>query len=495
MPAARRPVLDRLQSCGLSWPLLLAVAVCLGFVLGSTSQVLADPDTWLHLASGRWMLQHRSVPAADVFSHPMAGAPWIAHEWLAQCLMAAAYDRLGWTGVVFLAVGAFALTLACLLRFMLGVMPAIYALLFSALASSALSPHLLARPHVLAWPILALWTVSLIHASERKRAPPWQLAGLMVLWANLHGSFTLGLVLVMAFALEAVLGSAKAQRWQTARTWCAFLGLALLAALLTPAGWRGLWFTFQVVKLQHLDIIVEWMPTSFATFNPLELWLLVLLGLAMSGCLRLPLVRWLLLMGLLHQALAHERYVSIFGLLTPLLIATSFGDRYRRRPATGPQVSALDSFFEALAAPARRATAAVAVLIVLSTGLAVSPTGRHRPDDSNAPRAALQAALDAGAKGHVLNQYGFGGYLAYRGIPVFIDGRADLYGDRHMEAYVAVMASGEPEKIRKVLEDFQIGWTLLRPGSATVRYLDQQAAWRRVYADETAVVHIRQGAF
>jgi len=100
--------------------------------------------------------------------------------------------------------------------------------------------------------------------------------------------------------------------------------------------------------------------------------------------------------------------------------------------------------------------------------------------------------MDAGAKGHVLNQYSFGGYLIDRGIPVFIDGRADLYGDRHMGAYLDGVESGQPEKIRKVLDDFQIGWTLLHPDSATVRYLDQHNEWRKVYADESAVVHIRQ---
>ncbi len=492
MPTPQRPAFGRLQSFGLSWPLLVAVTVCIGFLSGSTTQILGDPDTWLHLATGHWILQHHSVPVVDPFSYPMAGAPWIAHEWLAQCLMAVAYDWCCWTGLVLLAAGAFALTLACLLRFMLGVMPAIYALLFCALASSALAPHLLARPHVLAWPILALWAGSLIKASERKRPPPWHLAGLMVLWANLHGSFTLGLVLVMAGALEVATGSPAAERWKTLKPWCAFFCLSVLAAMITPAGWRGLWFTFHVVNLKHLDVIGEWMPTSFAAFNPLELWLLVLLGLAMCGYLRLPLVRLLLLMGLLHQALAHGRYLSIFGMLTPLLIAASFAAQYRIRSEDRRDVSALDDFFDVLAAPAQRVMVAAAVLLVLLTGLAVHGTGQHRPEASISPRAAVQAAMDAGAKGHVLNQYSFGGYLIDRGIPVFIDGRADLYGDRHMGAYLDGVESGQPEKIRKVLDDFQIGWTLLRPDSATVRYLDQHNEWRRVYADESAVVHIRQ---
>ncbi len=492
MQASIRLPQINLRSLGLSWPLLVALAVCVGFLAGPTTQILGDPDTYLHVASGRWMLQHQRVPGVDVFSQTMAGQPWIAHEWLAQSLMALVYDLCGWTGLVLLAVSSLALTLAYLLRFLLRTMPPIYALLFAALACCALAPHLLARPHVLAWPILALWAGTLAAASEQGRAPPHWLAGLMLVWANLHGSFTLGLVLGLVFAFEAVISSTPERRWQTVKPWCAFLGLALLAAMLTPAGWRGLWFTFHLVNLKHLDMIGEWMPASFTTFNPIELWLVALLGLALTGYLRLPVFRLLLVLGLLHQALLHGRYVSLFGLIVPMLIAAPFGKLYPTLSHGAPQASTLDQFFDTLAAPAGRSTITVIAALVLLTGVVTAQTGRHRPAASISPSAALDAALRSGVSGPVLNSYDFGGYLVYRGIPVFVDGRADLYGDRHLDAYLDVIASNKAEKIQKVLADFKITWTLLPPGSATLLYLNTRPEWRKVYEDETAVVHIRQ---
>lgn len=494
MPTPYRLPRISMSSLGISWPLIVAVAVCIGLLFYTTTQTLGDHDTYLHLATGHWIFQHQSVPSVDPFSYTFSGAPWITHEWLSQCLLAAAHYLGGWTGLVFLTATSLALTLAYLLRFLLGRMPPIYALFFTALASSALSPHLLARPHVLAWPILAVWVGSLVKASEKEQSPPWWLLGLMVLWANLHGSFTLGLALLLPIALEAVLNSPSAARWGTLKNWGLFICLSLLAAMLTPAGWKGIWFTFHIVNLKYVNSIGEWMPASFMGFNPLELWLMALLGLAFSGYLRLPALRLLLVLGLLHQALAHARYLSLFGLLTPILIATPFGKLYLTLAAGQPQVSALDRFFARLAAPAKPLAVAIAVVLVLVTGFVKGQTGKHAPDASITPKAAVDAAMQAGATGHVLNQYQFGGYLISRGIPVFIDGRADLYGDQHMEAYADALQSNNPAKIQKTLDDFKITWTLLPPDSPAVLYLNTQPEWRKIYEDKTAVVHIRQPA-
>ena len=53
--------------------------------------VLNDGDTFSHVAAGGWMLDHRAVLHQDPFSATRAGAPWVAHEWLSEVLLAAAY--------------------------------------------------------------------------------------------------------------------------------------------------------------------------------------------------------------------------------------------------------------------------------------------------------------------------------------------------------------------------------------------------------------------
>jgi hypothetical protein len=57
---------------------------------------LGDPDTYWHIAIGRWIIAHREVPRFDVFSFSMPGAPFTPPEWLAELGIAWLYDRFGW---------------------------------------------------------------------------------------------------------------------------------------------------------------------------------------------------------------------------------------------------------------------------------------------------------------------------------------------------------------------------------------------------------------
>jgi predicted outer membrane lipoprotein len=114
------------------------------------------------------------------------------------------------------------------------------------------APHLLARPHLLAMPLLVIWAGGLIRACEEGRRPRIWLLGVMALWANLHGGFTLGIVLAAAFGVEALLlATDRDARMLALRRWGSFLALAILAAMLTPHGVEGILFTFKVLGLSY----------------------------------------------------------------------------------------------------------------------------------------------------------------------------------------------------------------------------------------------------
>ena len=255
LPSAR----GGLSSLGVSWPLLIALLALLCVLGVERIDVLADPDTYLHLGAGRWMLAHGAVPATDPFSHSLPGAPWLAHEWLAELMLTGAYQWAGWTGLGALVALTFAATLAYLMRFLLARMEPVHAVFFTMYAACMLAAHLLARPHALAWPLLALWVGTLVQALEQHRPPPWWLLGVMVLWANLHGSFMLGIALGSGLALEATLYPPPDQRRAGAWRWWCFMALAAGAAMATPAGWQGLWFPLHLVRMSvALDLIGEW---------------------------------------------------------------------------------------------------------------------------------------------------------------------------------------------------------------------------------------------
>ena len=88
-----RAAAPAVRTWGLSWPLIVCI-VTIALVACQPGLVLRDADTYWHLAAGRWMLEHGSVPTLDAFSHSMPGAPWTAFEWLSELVMVGVY-RLG----------------------------------------------------------------------------------------------------------------------------------------------------------------------------------------------------------------------------------------------------------------------------------------------------------------------------------------------------------------------------------------------------------------
>ncbi|MGZ5270709.1 MAG: hypothetical protein ACXWC6_08840 [Ramlibacter sp.] len=475
-----------------SWPMLLG-AFAYALVLGKGG-ALKDGDTFWHIAAGRWILRHGQIPGKDPFSHTMPDAAWTAHEWLCEVVLAIAHDAGGWTAVTAVTALSFAVAVALLARVLLEKLEPTRAVLFAMLAVLMTMGHLVARPHVLAMPILVAWCAALVRARDERRSPgPWVLL-LMVLWANMHAGFLLGVGLAAVFALEAVLeGRRDGRAVDAARSWGLFVGLTVASALLTPHGPQAFAYTWDVMT-QHafaLDTISEWASPNFHGFQPMELWLLGTLALALATGLTLPPVRLLLVLGLVHMALKHVRYVELLGLIVPLVVAAPLAVQWRAA-ASRPGASAGPGRVARWLSGNARIGAVVTLVALLAAGTLL--LARLQPvviPEQAAPRQAIQAARDAGTTGPVLNSYNWGGYLIYAGIPPFIDGRAEMYGDAFYRQYFAAIYLQEPGALEKALGRYEVTWTLLAPGTPAIALLDCLPGWKRLYADENAVVHVR----
>ncbi len=240
--------------------------------------------------------------------------------------------------------------------------------------------------------------------------------------------------------------------------------------------------------------ISEWHAADFAHLDPLEGWI----GLALLGgfCLgvRLPLSRALMVLLLLYLALTHVRNAELLGIIAPLLVAAPLAAQLASAvPAKAGSAAAA----AAAAAPrptmaglaAAAALTAVVALGFFATALALDRRGL-RPRADVAPAVAIAAARNAGLSGHVLNSIRFGGYLMFVGIPTFVDGRADLFGDAFLERYVAA-TSAVADLLPGLLDHYAVAWTLFEPASPAVTLLDHLPGWQRVYAGPYAVIHRR----
>jgi len=456
------------------------VAVGLFAVAAFSPALFNDGDTWSHVATGQWILEHGAVPRADPFSHSMAGAPWTAHEWLAEVLFALAYRADGWSGVALAA--AFAAAAAALvlgLRLARDLEGAALAVAL-ALSVGLWAPTLLARPHVLALPLAALGTAGLLAARDDDAPPPLLLAGLMTLWSNLHGGFVFGLALIAPFGLEAVLAAAPRQRPAVARGWAAFAGAAVLAALVNPYGVEALVFPFRLIRIENLHRISEWAPQDFGRPSPMAAALLALVGFALTRPTAAPPIRAGLVALLIAMALAQARHGLLLGLIAPMLLAR-------------PIAAAIGAAWPAEPRTIARTALTAALAGGLALGAVRAATPMTRADGPTAPIAALAAAPAALRAEPVLNAYGFGGYLIFSHVRPFIDGRADMYRDPMLGLYRR-LAEGDGAAIAATLARYRIAWAIFPPDARIVAALDRDPDWRRLYADAVAVVLVRKEA-
>lgn len=458
-------------------PCVLGVCLFAGLLLLG-NRLLADPDTYWQIRIGQQILETGSLPRTDTFSFTMQGQKWISTQWLAQVLYAVAFTRAGWAGPVVLTAASIASAFAILAWFVRRRLEAAPTLVLLMAALAIASPHFLVRPHALAMPVMVAWFDGLIAAADRSKSPSYWLLPLIALWANLHGSFILGLALIGPIALDVVLKVDAPLRVRMLLRWFVFGLVALAASCLTPYGVEAILAARNILNLgAALPLIAEWRPSDFSRLGAFEICLLLGLGAVLFRGLTLPVMRIVLLLGLLHMALAHVRNVTVLALLLPIVIAAPLAAQMGRA--------------DVVAKPGRRScgimvTAALIAVAVMSSFVIM--TNRFAPASYLAPAVA---ALKERGVVRVLNDYDFGGYLIWSGIPVAIDGRTELYGERFMVELDDAMTLKSPDALFNLLTSQRIDATLLRRQTPAAQLLDHVDGWRKVFADENAVAHVR----
>jgi hypothetical protein len=446
---------------------------------------LASADFWWHLRSGQLLYAAHAIPRSDPFSFTVAGQRWIAHEWLSELLLYAAYHFGGYATllVLFALITAAAYWLA--FRSAEG---ALYARIPAlALAVWAAHPTFLVRPQAYTLLLFSLFRFVLEgHRRSGSWRPLLSLPLLTILWVNLHGGYILGPAVILLFLAGSMLDAlADARARQSLVPRAAHLGAAALACLLVvplnPNGVRLYTYPFETLRSHVMQThLMEWLPPDphQRLFFPFFL-LLALTVLALV--LRRQTLRpgELLFVAFFAGAALHSmRHIALFSVACiPLLSGW--------RPARAPWRIPLPVRFAALA------------LLVLVCGwrLHTSIAGAATFERTRFPADAVTFLQRSHPAGQIFNAYSFGGYLLWRLYPdyrVYVDGRADLYGDpflaRFIELYEA-QVDPQPEFHRR-----DIRTVLVEPGTPLAGLLNITRGWRKVYQDSLAVIYMRADA-
>ncbi len=453
--------------------------------------LLRDGDSFWHIKVGSVMLEQRSLIDSDIFSHTAFGTPWTAHEWLSEIIMAGVYKLAGLEGIL-----CFFLLITSLTFWMLFKITEKYAnpwISFGCVSLAlALSPsHLAARPHLFTWLFMLLTLSLLINGGKRL----YWLPAIMMIWANLHGGFILGLVLQGIFLLGSVLEKYLAEKQplreclQQQKPAMLVLLLSILSIGVNPFGYELLLFPFQVSSGVFSTLIGEWKAPDLQDMWYFRAYLIGLVVLVSFAKSRVTWTERLLIVFFLNAALTHIRHVSLMLMaLTPFLarmIDSQFskGSQNSVDPSDSKQLKLSASSGPLL-------TVLIALLIITAGSIdkhALKFLAPQQIIDVQANHLdQLVSYLDKNLpEGKMFNEYALGGYLLYALKPhpkVFIDGRADMYGEQILSDYNAIkFSSSEREKL---LEQYDVDWVVFEKDSELVGALKESGSWQESYTNE-----------
>lgn len=447
-------------------------------------------DPYWHIRVGEWIVNNLKIPDTGIFSHTKAEAPWTPHSWLSEVIMYLIFNATGWPGLVVMGVTATTLSILIMLKYLLEKLPPIRALCLMLMAYAMLATHIMPRPHILALPIMTFWFVQLLKASEQHKAPPLYQALLIGLWANIHGSFLIGIVYALFFAFESlVTAPSTVNRTALIRQWATFLAVSVVCLIATPLGIDGVLLPFQLTDQSYsMSIISEWVSPNFQIFQFLELWIIVIIIFGFTQKMEMPILRLIFLIGLIHLSLKHCRYASdLMSLQVPLILAAPLAKHWYG--SNQDNKFTLSSLF-----PVTALGKTLIVLALVSWSAYIFAFKDIEFLLSKKINSMLSTIHQAELPGKVFNDYNVGGYLIFQGFDTFIDSRAELYGDDFIKSFLeASSLAGGEKPLEALLNQHDISWTFLSSKSPSIAYFNMHADWIPVYANEFAVIHVRKG--
>jgi hypothetical protein len=447
-----------------AFPIGLAAA---GFTL-AVGLPTGDPDTYWHLASGQWMLDHRAILRTDIFSSTVAGEPYSVGEWLGEVLLALVFGTGQWAGLaifraVLVAIAGF--YLARLAR--RGGAPLAAALLVVIWALVISKTRWTDRPAIFTFVLFPIVLDLLYSARAGSRRALIAIPPLILLWANLHGGYAVGIALVLAFTVEALVRR-RPDIGPFALTLTACVALSFLDPETFGVG------SAAAHALAPPRFISEEAPPDVLEASGLVFAAFVLATFGVALLCGGGLLDLLLLAPLLWLGLSAQRHLLFFVFASTPFIATGAARLYARlRPQARP--------LRPLPAPAAAALAALLCVGALASAIGV-PT---LPDEHAYPTGAVEA-LRTGS-GTLLNEYDWGGFLIYR-VPertVFIDGRLFPFYPAVLRDYRD--ATELRPNWKDVLAKYDVREALLMPSKALAVAL-REDGWRVRASGDTFVL-------
>jgi hypothetical protein len=486
---------------------IAALPLFAGFLALMLQATLQDNDYYWHLETGRWIVEHRTLPSSDLFSFTRPDRPWLLHEWLFEVVLYGVFATFGSFGVkLFAALLGTCVAVLLYLAIKLVLKRPMAAMWLACLVYFGL--FLTPRPQLATYVFVAAYLyilVALKYAGNSRLLP--LLPVIMVIWVNAHGGYVIGIALLTVFCiaewLNASMMGAEGEGSPNLRRLTLVSILTVLASLLNPYFATHWAYPFEIMAMDATDFIAEWRSPNFNRLTG-RLFLFLVAGFCLIQIYRTrkPDIAELAVPGLFIVAgFTSIRHFVLALMAMSVFAAPALHDGLRfpgRLPNAVTRLAAALRSRLAGGTPIGRAEGPLnlAIIIMLTVAMAAYyPTARREEERKireSLPVGAVQFIRDNGITGRMFNNYDFGGYLIHRLYPqqrVFIDGRADMYGDAFFAEYMTI-SNGRP-RWGDLFDKYQIDFVVSNRTAPVRQLLLMRGDFRLVFQDKTSSILVK----
>lgn len=493
-----------------NWKWLLAGCSLLVLITGLSLAPVSDPDLWVMLATGRYIVQNGQIPEADLWSHTAGGQPWVMHEWLPSVVLYGLHRAAGFPGIVLLKV------ILLNLIFFAGLMAARGRglnplIVLPVMVLAVLAGRIGFSERVQLITFLALTAeIFLLDLLERggisaKTFLIFIAAG-FVLWANSHLGLMSGLVVLFIYLLDSLLTGLRRGCWANFRVLALGFFIAGLAVLANPYGlslvkpFFKFYFDPQLIEFDRLIYGAIHEYTSI--FSPSIMgdaavrWGLGWMAFSALGIIlnwrRFRLSNLLLWLAFFYLAFYAVKFVPLFVFATLGFTVANWNEIL-----AGFSLKLSRRYYEkSTKAAFWGACLGIALAgVLVGTGF-VGRRGGENPlklDSRAFPAEGARFVKENFPDPNILNDLMDGGYLVWNKIPVFIDGRMSPF--RYiLKDYVSIIKGDTT-----LMNRYGVDLALLRyPRSGKSlsgrlhQYLSASNQWALVYWDDICLVFARR---
>lgn len=499
-----------MQSFSLTKPfdrLLFVITLVMIFALSARTP--ADTDMMWALRAGQETWEQGAPYVVDTLSYTRAGQHWNSHSWLFDLLLYAFYAAFHYYGITLLTSLLAAATFALLWLQLRG--PALFRSLLLLFTGVVIAPMWTHRPQMVSMLLLSL--TFFLLSSFKKQPRNWILflfPPIMALWANLHAGYTLGLLAIALLITGELLDRILFINTQNALPWfqirkLIFMWIACaLAALLTPHGFATWLVVTETMGMAANNIIQEWLSPNFHEVHFLPFLFSVLLmmaGFAWSKERHGGWV-WLRVMAFTYFAFSSARHIGPYGIAAAPILAELLWPAMEEWAAAvsawfsalpGPRAEKIRRTLQKANQPAARENKALNLMLAAVMALAAAGKLVYAANPVllegytipyNFPVKAMAWLRENKPAGNLFNDYNIGGVLTWLlpEYPVYVDPRADLYGDAFlMEAWDLLDGKGDWETTARTWE---IGPVLIPSDSQLAQQLHYSSQWQWIMEDQ-----------